>query len=101
MIFLVILYKEMCLDTYLEHVKFLFSVSVLLKDWLRCKFFLSIFCLQDLRHVDINSKRSLFETRREDGVPKTSPEKICKWKISIDNAQQVRLLYHTACCNIQ
>lgn len=32
----------------------------------------------DLRHVDINSKRSLFETRREDGVPKTSPEKICK-----------------------
>ncbi|XP_044065692.1 ladinin-1 [Siniperca chuatsi] len=32
----------------------------------------------DLRHVDITSKRSLFETRGENSVPKTSPGKICK-----------------------
>ncbi|XP_023812389.1 ladinin-1 isoform X2 [Oryzias latipes] len=32
----------------------------------------------DLRHVDISSKRSLFENRGEDGVPKTSPGKTYK-----------------------
>ncbi|XP_029291405.1 ladinin-1 [Cottoperca gobio] len=32
----------------------------------------------DLRHVDITSKRSLFESREEDSVPKTSPGKIYK-----------------------
>ncbi|XP_031167306.1 ladinin-1 isoform X2 [Sander lucioperca] len=32
----------------------------------------------DLRHVDIIGKRSLFETREENSVPKPSPGKICK-----------------------
>uniref|UniRef100_UPI0037E8AF32 ladinin-1 n=1 Tax=Semicossyphus pulcher TaxID=241346 RepID=UPI0037E8AF32 len=32
----------------------------------------------DLRHVDITSKRSLFESREEDSIPKTSPGKIYK-----------------------
>ncbi|KAL7399223.1 hypothetical protein ABVT39_021794 [Epinephelus coioides] len=32
----------------------------------------------DLRHVDITSKRSLFESREEESVPKTSPGKIYK-----------------------
>ncbi|XP_070767043.1 ladinin-1 [Enoplosus armatus] len=32
----------------------------------------------DLRHVDITSKKSLFESRGEDSVPKTSPGKISK-----------------------
>ncbi|XP_059190013.1 ladinin-1 [Centropristis striata] len=38
----------------------------------------SAHCSTDLRHVDISSKRSLFETREEDSVPKTSPGKIYK-----------------------
>ncbi|XP_078111204.1 ladinin-1 isoform X1 [Sander vitreus] len=32
----------------------------------------------DLRHVDIIGKRSLFETREDNSVPKSSPGKICK-----------------------
>ncbi|XP_032376634.1 ladinin-1 [Etheostoma spectabile] len=32
----------------------------------------------DLRHVDIIGKRSLFETREENSVPKPSPGKLCK-----------------------
>lgn len=32
----------------------------------------------DLRHVDITSKRSLFEAKEEEGVPKSSPGKIYK-----------------------
>ncbi|CAJ1085127.1 ladinin-1 isoform X1 [Xyrichtys novacula] len=32
----------------------------------------------DLRHVDITSKRSLFENREEDSIPKTTPVKINK-----------------------
>ncbi|XP_042348329.1 ladinin-1 [Plectropomus leopardus] len=35
-------------------------------------------CPTDMRHVDITSKRSLFENREEDSVPKTSPGKIYK-----------------------